>query len=133
MLGSNSADASGAEARGFEAGKIEGQQNGFEAGRKEGRAAGKREGLAQGRKEGRKAGVTVGLRQGREQGEAEGLASGVAQGRSTALSGLSPGSWYIVRVGSDDAGAVVSSSTPVAPDASQCYAVSGETVLTGSC
>ncbi len=133
MLGANSADASGAEARGFEAGKIEGQQTGFEAGRKKGQADGKREGLAQGRKEGQKAGRAAGLRVGREQGEAEGLASGVAQGRSTALSGLSPGSWYIVRVGSDDAGAVVSSSTPVAPDASQCYAVSGETVLTGSC
>jgi len=133
MLGSSSADASGAESRGFAAGRIAGQQTGFENGVKKGRGDGKREGLAQGRKEGQKAGRAAGLKAGREQGRTEGVAEGVSQGRSTALSGLSPGSWYIVRVGSDGAGAVVSSSSPVAPDASQCYAVSGETVLTGSC
>jgi serine/threonine-protein kinase len=129
LLGTSSADASGAEARGFQEGASQGQQSGFTDGRAqgrvEGRRAGKAEGLRQGRAEGRKAGRAQGLEQGR--------AAGVAEGRSAALAGLTPGGWYIVRVGSDDAGPVVSSPTAVSTDASLCYTVSGGTVLSGPC
>jgi tRNA A-37 threonylcarbamoyl transferase component Bud32 len=133
LIGTSSADASGAEARGFQEGASQGQQSGFTDGRAqgrvEGRVAGKAEGLKQGRAEGRKTGKTEGL----EQGRAEGRAAGVAEGRSAALAGLSPGGWYILRVGSDDAGPVVSSPTSISTDASQCYTVSGGTVLSGPC
>lgn len=133
MLGSSSADASGAEARGFDAGVQEGRSTGFAAGRQEGRREGKLEGLAQGEQKGRAAGLRTGRTQGREQGREEGYASGLSEGRSSALGGLSPGNWYIVQVGQDETGVSVASSTPVSPDASQCYAVSGGTVLSGSC
>ncbi|MGD9572041.1 MAG: protein kinase [Thermoleophilia bacterium] len=132
MLGSNSADASGAESRGFEAGKAEGQSTGFLAGEREGRREGKLEGLEQGKAAGRAAGLKAGRTAGEREGREAGYASGVAAGRSTALGGLTPG-WFMVQVGSDGAGPVISSSTPVASDASQCYAVSGGTVLSGSC
>ena len=56
-----------------------------------------------------------------------------ATGAASALSGLSPGARYIVRVGSDESGAVVSQSQGVPNDASTCFAVSGDTVLSGSC
>ena len=52
-------------------------------------------------------------------------------GRSSGLGGLSPGSWYIVRVGEDESGAVVDRSEGVATDADTCYAVSGDTILSG--
>ncbi len=133
LIGTSSADASGAEARGFQEGASQGQQSGFTDGRAqgrvEGRVAGKAEGLKQGRAEGRRTGKTQGLAQGRE----EGRAAGVAEGRSAALAGLTPGGWYILRVGSDDAGPVVSSPTSISTDASQCYTVSGGTVLSGPC
>ena len=133
LIGTSSADASGAEARGFQEGASQGKQSGFTEGRAqgrvEGRVAGKAEGLKQGRAEGRKTGKTQGLEQGRE----EGRAAGVAEGRSAALAGLSPGGWYILRVGSDDAGPVVSSPTSISTDASECYTVSGGTVLSGPC
>ncbi len=133
MLGASSADASGAESRGVEAGRVEGQRAGYAEGQADGRRAGKREGLAQGEKKGRAAGLTAGRAQGEETGRAAGYAAGVGDGRSSALSGLSPGSWYIVRVGRDGSGARVTTSSSVASDASRCYAVSGDTVLTGSC
>ena len=133
LIGTSSADASGAKARGFQEGASQGQQSGFTDGRAqgrvEGRKAGKAEGLRQGRTEGRVAGKAQGLQQGRE----EGRAAGVAEGRSAALAGLTPGGWYIVRVGSDDAGPVVSSPTSISTDASECYTVSGGTVLSGPC
>jgi tRNA A-37 threonylcarbamoyl transferase component Bud32 len=133
MLGSSSADATGAEARGYEAGLAEGRSAGYAAGEEDGRRAGKREGLEQGEARGRAAGLRAGRTQGREQGREEGYASGLSEGRSSALSGLSPGGWYIVRVGEDESGAAIASSTPVSPDASECYAVSGGTVLSGDC
>jgi len=68
-----------------------------------------------------------------EEGRQAGYSSGYAEGRSSALNGLSPGSWYIVRVGSDESGATVASSQGVPNDASTCFAVSGDTVLSGSC
>jgi hypothetical protein len=133
MLGSSSADASGAEARGYDAGLAEGRSTGYEQGEQAGRRAGKLEGLEQGEAKGRAAGLRTGRTQGREQGREEGFASGVSEGRSSALGGLSPGGWYIVQVGQDESGVAISSSTPVSPDASQCYAVSGGTVLSGAC
>lgn len=133
IVGNGHADASGAEARGFEAGLQEGRQNGYAAGEAEGRRAGKLEGLKQGQARGRAAGLKAGRAQGEEEGRAAGYASGLGDGREQALGGLSPGSWYIVRIGSDEAGAVVADSRPVASDASQCYAVSGGTVLAGEC
>ena len=129
LIGSSNADASGAEARGFQAGQRQGQTSGFAAGRTKGIAIGNRAGLAKGRAEGRAAGRKTGLAEGRR----EGLATGVAEGRTAALAGLSPGAWYIVRVGTDDAGPLVSSSTPISTDNSQCYAVLGNQVLSGGC
>jgi hypothetical protein len=133
MLGNSHADASGAEARGFDAGVAKGRETGFAAGEATGRREGKKEGLEQGAARGRAAGLAAGRRQGEEAGRAAGYASGLGDGRSQALNGLAPGSWYIVRVGSDETGAVVSASRPVVTDASQCYAVSGDTVLAGNC
>jgi tRNA A-37 threonylcarbamoyl transferase component Bud32 len=128
-LGHSSADAGGAEERGYAAGEAAGLQAGKAQGRTIGFRAGKKEGLDQGRK----AGVTQGKKAGIEQGKQAGYSSGYAEGRSSALNGLSPGSWYIVRVGSDESGATIASSQGVPNDASTCFAVSGDTVLSGSC
>lgn len=133
MLGSSSADASGAEARGFEAGRSAGVAEGRRAGKREGIEQGRQAGIKEGRTEGRKLGVAAGKKAGIEEGRAAGYSSGVSDGRSAALGGLSPGSWYIVRVGQDEGGSLVTSSSPVSSDASECYTVSGGTVLSGPC
>ncbi|WP_217912942.1 serine/threonine-protein kinase [Miltoncostaea marina] len=133
LLGASSADESGAEARGFEAGRAEGFTAGRVEGKREGLQQGRAAGMKAGKNEGRKVGLAAGREQGREEGRQEGYASGLAEGRSSALGGLAPGGWYIVQVGQDGDGAVVSSSSPVASDASQCYAVRGDTVLSGEC
>ena len=128
-FGHSSADATGAEQRGYAAGQTAGLQAGKAQGRTIGFRAGKKEGLEQGRKTGRAAGLKAGINQGKEAG----YSSGYADGRSTALTGLAPGSWYIVRVGSDDSGPTIASSQGVPTDASTCFAVSGETLLSGGC
>jgi serine/threonine-protein kinase len=133
LIGSSQADASGAEARGYETGQQAGRQAGFADGKREGLAQGTKAGRKEGQAQGRKAGFAAGKRQGLDEGRQSGYASGFDEGRSSALGGMSPGSWYIVRVGQDENGPVVSGSTPVAPDAGECYAVSGETVLSGPC
>jgi hypothetical protein len=124
ILGSSSADASGAKAEGYAAGVAAGKTAGTAAGTREGRIAGKKEGLEQGRKTGFAAGKKAGVAEGRTAG----IASGIAQGRASALGGLGAG-WYVVQIGADG----ISSSQPVNPDASTCYAVSGGTVLSGPC
>ncbi|HTI33128.1 MAG TPA: protein kinase [Miltoncostaea sp.] len=128
-LGHSSADASGAESRGYQAGEVAGLTAGQARGQTIGFRAGKKEGLEQGKKAGRAAGLKVGIDQGKEAG----YSSGYADGRSSALSGLSPGSWYIVKVGSDDSGATIASSRGIPTDASTCFAVSGNTLLSGGC
>ncbi len=128
-LGHSDADAGGAEARGYAAGAVAGMKAGRAEGRTIGFREGKREGLAQGRKQGEAKGRKAGEEAGREAG----YSSGYAEGRAAALSGLSPGSWYIVRVGSDDGGATIASSQGVPTDASTCFAVSGDTLLSGGC
>jgi tRNA A-37 threonylcarbamoyl transferase component Bud32 len=133
LIGTSSADASGAEARGFQEGASQGKQSGFTDGRAQGRVEGRKAGKAEGLKQGRADGLKTGKAQGLAQGRTEGRAAGVTEGRSAALAGLSPGGWYILRVGSDDAGPVVSSPTSISTDASQCYTVSGGTVLSGPC
>jgi hypothetical protein len=132
-LGNSNADAGGAEARGYAAGETAGLQEGKVQGRAIGFRAGKKEGLEQGRKEGRAQGRAQGRKAGEQAGREAGYSSGYAEGRSTALSGLSPGSWYIVRVGSDESGATIASSQGVPNDASTCFAVSGDTLLSGGC
>ena len=132
-LGNSNADAGGAEARGYAAGETAGLQEGKVQGRTIGFRAGKKEGLEQGRKEGRAQGRAQGRKAGEQAGREAGYSSGYAEGRSTALSGLSPGSWYIVRVGSDESGATIASSQGVPNDASTCFAVSGDTLLSGGC
>jgi hypothetical protein len=132
-LGNSNADAGGAEARGYAAGETAGLQEGKVQGRTIGFRAGKKEGLEQGRKEGRAEGRAQGRKAGEQAGREAGYSSGYAEGRSTALSGLSPGSWYIVRVGSDESGATIASSQGVPNDASTCFAVSGDTLLSGGC
>lgn len=124
ILGASSADASGAKAEGYAAGVAAGKAAGAAEGTREGRIAGKKEGLAQGRK----TGFAQGKKAGVEEGRAAGLSAGIAQGRAAALGGLGAG-WYVVQVGADG----ISSSQPVNPDASTCYAVSGGTVLSGPC
>lgn len=137
VVGSSSADTSGAQERGFADGRSAGLDAGFARGRtagvKEGRTAGRKQGLQQGRKQGREAGLKEGTEAGYDDGRAEGYASGASDGRSTALNGLSPGSWYVVWVGSDANGAQVGSSTPVSPDSGTCYTVSGDAVFSGAC
>jgi hypothetical protein len=128
MIGNSQADASGAEARGYAEGKRDGQDTGFAAGRAEGTKTGLKRGQAQGRK----AGFADGRERGVDEGRRAGYASGFGEGRSTALGGLSPG-WYVVRVGQDENGPVIASSASVAPDAGECYTVSGATVLSGPC
>ena len=133
VLGSSSADLSGAEARGFAAGKAKGETTGYAAGLKKGirtgSAAGDKAGFARGRKQGLAAGRKAGL----EQGTREGYASGVSAGRTAALGGLSSSGWYIVQVGQDDVGPVVSDATAVSTDGSQCYAILGSRVLSAPC
>jgi hypothetical protein len=128
-LGHSSADATGAESRGYQAGQAAGLRAGKAQGQTIGFRAGKREGLAQGKKAGKAAGLKAGIDQGKEAG----YSSGYADGRSTALSGLSPGSWYVVRVGSDESGATIASSQGMPTDASTCFAVSGDHLLSGGC
>jgi tRNA A-37 threonylcarbamoyl transferase component Bud32 len=128
-LGHSSADATGAESRGYQAGQAAGLKAGKAQGQTIGFRAGKKEGLAQGRKAGKAAGLKAGIDQGKEAG----YSSGYADGRSSALSGLSPGSWYVVRVGSDESGATIASSQGMPTDASTCFAVSGDHLLSGGC
>ncbi len=132
-LGSSSADLSGAETRGFEAGKREGEVTGFAAGQKKGIRIGNAAGKKAGLREGRAAGLAAGRKAGLAEGEKAGYASGVSAGRSAALGSLSSSGWYVVQVGEDDVGPVVSSATPVATDGTQCYAVIGSQVLSGEC
>ncbi len=141
LIGSSSADTSGAQERGYSEGQAAGRDAGFAAGRaqgvKEGRTAGRKSGLADGRKQGREAGLEAGREEGRDAGYAEGrdagYASGLAEGRSGALGGLSPGGWYVVWVGSDENGPQIGNSTAMSPDSGICYTVSGGTVFSGSC
>jgi hypothetical protein len=128
-LGNSNADASGAEARGYAAGEAAGLQAGKQQGRTVGFRAGKKEGLQQGKKQG----LATGKKQGVAEGREAGYSSGYADGRSAALGDLAPGSWYIVRVGSDESGPVISQSEGVPQDASTCFAVSGDTLLSGGC
>lgn len=129
MLGSSTADASGAEARGFDAGRTAG----FDAGRRQGLANGSRQGLATGQAQGRRAGLAAGRAKGLAEGRASGYASGFAAGRASAIGGLTPGRWYVVRVGGDQKGPVLSGSTAIAANGRVCYTVSGATVLSGHC
>jgi tRNA A-37 threonylcarbamoyl transferase component Bud32 len=133
MLGSSQADASGAQERGFAEGERAGRQAGFADGKREGLAQGTAAGRKTGQAQGRKAGFADGKKAGIDEGRESGYASGFGDGRSSALGGIAPGSWYIVRVGSDENGPVVSGSTRIAPDGGECYAVSGDTVLSGPC
>src|SRR5262245_8903907 len=131
IIGSSQADASGAEARGYEQGQESGQKAGFAAGRRAGLAQGRTAGIKVGKTQGRKAGFTAGRDKGEEEGRASGYSSGYAEGRATALGGLASGGWYVLRIGSDANGPVVSGATPVAPGS--CYALNGGTVLSGPC
>lgn len=133
VLGSSSADTAGAEARGFDAGKAAGQSTGFEAGKKQGLRVGNAAGFTAGKKAGKAEGLAAGRKAGREQGQKEGYASGVSAGRSAALGGVSTAGWYIVLVGSDDVGPVVSQASALSTDGSQCYAVLGSRVLSAPC
>jgi hypothetical protein len=131
LIGSSQADASGAQARGYEEGQQTGQKTGFVAGKREGLSQGRAVGMKAGKAQGRKAGLAEGKEAGEEAGRAAGYSSGYAQGRSSALGGLASGGWYVVRVGSDGNGPVVSGATPVAAGA--CYALNGGRVLSGPC
>jgi hypothetical protein len=131
IIGSSQADASGAEARGYAQGEETGQKTGFAAGKREGLKQGRATGLKAGEAQGRKAGLKQGVEKGEERGRAAGYASGYAEGRSSALGGLSPGGWYVLRIGSDESGPVVSGAQPVAAGA--CYALNGDSVLSGPC
>jgi hypothetical protein len=133
FLGGSHADASGAHDSGYAAGQVAGQKAGFAAGQKAGIARGNAVGIKKGKSAGRKAGYEDGYAKGLSKGKQDGYASGLSTGRSTALGDLAPGGWYIVSVGSDGNGPQIASSQPVASDASQCYAVSGGTVLSGKC
>jgi tRNA A-37 threonylcarbamoyl transferase component Bud32 len=131
IIGSSQADASGAEARGYAQGEETGEKAGFAAGKREGLEQGRAAGLKIGTAKGRKAGLKEGTEKGEEQGRAAGYASGYGEGRATALGGLSPGGWYVLRIGSDGNGPVASGATAVAPGA--CYALNGDSVLSGPC
>ena len=132
-IGSSSADVSGAEAKGFAAGKAEGQTSGFAAGQKKdiriGNAAGDKAGFTRGRAQGIAAGKKIGI----AQGTREGYAQGAAAGRSAALGGVSSSGWYIVQIGQDDVGPVLSDATGISTDGTQCYAVLGSRVLSAPC
>jgi tRNA A-37 threonylcarbamoyl transferase component Bud32 len=131
IIGSSQADASGAEARGYEQGRESGQKAGFAAGKREGLEQGRAAGIRTGRAQGRKTGFAAGRNTGEEEGRASGYASGYAEGRSTALGGLAAGGWYVLRIGSDENGPVVSGATPLAPGS--CYALNGGSVMSGPC
>ena len=131
IIGSSQADASGAEARGYEQGQEAGQKAGFAAGKREGVEQGRAAGMKAGKAEGRKTGFAAGRAKGEEEGREAGYSSGYAEGRTTALGGLTPGGWYVLQIGSDANGAVVSGATPVAPGS--CYALNGDSVLSGPC
>jgi hypothetical protein len=131
IIGSSQADASGAEARGYEQGQESGQKAGFAAGKREGLEQGRASGVKTGKAQGRKAGFADGREKGEEEGRAAGYSSGYAEGRSTALGGLAAGGWYVLRVGSDANGPVVAGATPVAPGA--CYTLTGGSVMSGPC
>jgi len=133
LLGSSSADLTGAEARGFEAGKREGEVTGFAAGQKKGVRIGNTAGKKAGLKEGRAAGLAAGRKAGLAEGERTGYASGVSDGRTAALAGLSASGWYVVQLGQDDVGPVISNATGITADGTQCYAVVGSQVLSGEC
>ena len=124
ILGSSSADASGAKAEGYTAGVAAGKKAGAVSGARQGRIAGKKEGLAQGRRTGFAAGKKAGVAEGTDAG----ISQGIATGRASALAGLGSG-WYVVQIGPSG----IARSQPVATDASKCYAVSGGTVLSGPC
>ena len=127
IIGSSQADASGAEARGYAQGEETGQKSGFAAGRREGL----KQGRAAGVKVGRKAGIKQGVETGEERGREAGYSSGYGDGRAAALGGLTPGGWYVLQVGADESGPVVSGAQPVAAGA--CYALNGDSVLSGPC
>jgi tRNA A-37 threonylcarbamoyl transferase component Bud32 len=131
IIGSSQADASGAEARGYAQGEETGQKTGFAAGKREGLEQGRATGVKVGVARGRKAGLAQGVEKGEERGRAAGYASGYAEGRASALGGLSPGGWYVLRIGSDESGPVVSGAQPVSAGA--CYALNGDSVLSGPC
>ena len=131
IIGSSQADASGAEARGYEQGQEAGQKAGFAAGKREGVEQGRAAGMKAGKAEGRKTGFAAGRAKGEDEGREAGYSSGYAEGRTTALGGLTPGGWYVLQIGSDANGAVVSGATPVAPGS--CYALNGDSVLSGPC
>ena len=131
IIGSSQPDASGAEARGYEQGQEAGQKAGFAAGKREGVEKGRAAGVKAGKAEGRKTGFAAGRAKGEEEGREAGYSSGYAEGRTTALGGLTPGGWYVLQIGSDANGAVVSGATPVAPGS--CYALNGDSVLSGPC
>ena len=133
IIGSSGADLSGAEARGFRAGQAAGQSTGFEAGKKRGITIGNLAGTKAGIAKGRTLGEAAGKKAGFADGQKAGFASGETSGRTSALGGLSPGAWYIVQVGQDSAGPVLSGATQVATDATQCYAVAGSRVLSAPC
>ncbi|MGD9696969.1 MAG: protein kinase [Thermoleophilia bacterium] len=132
VVGGSQADASGAKAQGIAQGQEKGRQVGYEQGRaaglKEGRRIGKREGLKQGTAQGKSAGEKAGY----AKGKSEGYAQGVNQGRATALNGLGSG-WWVVQIGSDGVGPVVSSSSPVTPDGGECFTVAGGGVFSAPC
>ena len=132
-LGSGSADISGAEARGFADGKAAGQATGFANGKKEGIRIGNAAGTKAGFKEGKAEGLAAGRKAGLAQGQKEGYASGASAGRSAALGGISTGGWYIVQVGSDAVGPVVSQASALSTDGKRCYAVLGSRVLSAPC
>ena len=75
----------------------------------------------------------TGKAQGLAEGRTEGRAAGHRRGPVRRPRRARPGGWYVVHVGCDGAGPVVSSPTSVSTDASQCYTVSGGTVLSGPC
>ncbi len=131
IIGSSQADASGAEARGYAEGAESGQRTGFVAGKREGLEQGRAAGLKAGQVQGRKAGIKEGSERGEERGRAAGYSSGYGDGRASALSGLTAGGWYVVRVSTDANGPVATGATAVAPGA--CYALTGDSVLSGPC
>jgi hypothetical protein len=133
LLGSSSADTSGAEARGFAAGKRAGETTGFDAGQRKGIRLGNTAGQKIGFTRGRAEGLAAGRKAGYASGQKAGYSSGVSAGRSAALGGLASSGWYIVRVGQDGVGPVVGGATALSTDGSQCYAVLGSRVLSAPC
>lgn len=133
LLGTSSADTSGAEARGFAAGKRAGETAGFEAGQRKGIRLGNTAGQKVGFTRGRAQGLAAGKKAGYTSGQKAGYSSGVSAGRAAALGGVGSSGWYIVRIGQDDVGPVVGDATALSTDGSQCYAVLGSRVLSAPC